>query len=364
MGAWNFVHVQAAPGSSRDRAELRHVAREASASPATGSATVHDREQAAAARRPPSRRARPRRRRHRCARRLASRSASVRGSQQRGEQRRPSERRRPLATSTPACMPSTNDWRAASAQLRDVEALGDRRARRRASSLIWVDGLGGAGWPATESTDCVTRRADEATLPMIATPSAPPTWRVVSFTAEPTPALRERERAHDRLGRRRHREAHARRHQHHAPDDVDVGGLGLDPGHRDQPGRHEREPARDDDLGAEPLDEPRAVGGARIIIVSANGSRRMPASSGEYPSTNWKYWVSRKIDAEHREEDQRDPPLAAVKRGFLKKREVEHRVVGASAPTRRTPASRRTADHERHRGRRVGPSLSGASMIP
>ena len=24
---------------------------------------------------------------------------------------------------------------------------------------------------------------------MIATPSAPPTWRVVSFTAEPTPAL-------------------------------------------------------------------------------------------------------------------------------------------------------------------------------
>ena len=31
---------------------------------------------------------------------------------------------------------------------------------------------------------------DDITLPTIATPSAPPTWRVVSFTAEPTPGLR------------------------------------------------------------------------------------------------------------------------------------------------------------------------------
>ena len=30
---------------------------------------------------------------------------------------------------------------------------------------------------------------DDITLPTIATPSAPPTWRVVSFTAEPTPAF-------------------------------------------------------------------------------------------------------------------------------------------------------------------------------
>ena len=29
---------------------------------------------------------------------------------------------------------------------------------------------------------------EDITLPTIATPSAPPTWRVVSFTAEPTPA--------------------------------------------------------------------------------------------------------------------------------------------------------------------------------
>jgi multifunctional 2-oxoglutarate metabolism enzyme len=44
MGAWSFVYPRLAR-ILRERAELRHVAREASASPASGSATVHDREQ-------------------------------------------------------------------------------------------------------------------------------------------------------------------------------------------------------------------------------------------------------------------------------------------------------------------------------
>jgi multifunctional 2-oxoglutarate metabolism enzyme len=44
MGAWNFVHPRLAR-ALRDGAELRHVAREASASPATGSQTIHEREQ-------------------------------------------------------------------------------------------------------------------------------------------------------------------------------------------------------------------------------------------------------------------------------------------------------------------------------
>jgi multifunctional 2-oxoglutarate metabolism enzyme len=42
--AWNFAHARLAR-ALRDRAELRHVAREASASPATGSQTIHEREQ-------------------------------------------------------------------------------------------------------------------------------------------------------------------------------------------------------------------------------------------------------------------------------------------------------------------------------
>jgi 2-oxoglutarate dehydrogenase E1 component len=45
MGAWNFQHGRLLR-LLEGRATLRHVARESSASPATGSVTVHDREQA------------------------------------------------------------------------------------------------------------------------------------------------------------------------------------------------------------------------------------------------------------------------------------------------------------------------------
>ena len=44
MGAWNYVHGKL-HRLLRDRAELRHVARKASASPASGSFKIHDREQ-------------------------------------------------------------------------------------------------------------------------------------------------------------------------------------------------------------------------------------------------------------------------------------------------------------------------------
>ena len=44
MGAWNYAHGKL-HRVLRDRAELRHVARKASASPASGSQTIHEREQ-------------------------------------------------------------------------------------------------------------------------------------------------------------------------------------------------------------------------------------------------------------------------------------------------------------------------------
>ena len=44
MGAWNYVHGKL-HRILRDRADLRHIARRASASPASGSAKIHDREQ-------------------------------------------------------------------------------------------------------------------------------------------------------------------------------------------------------------------------------------------------------------------------------------------------------------------------------
>ena len=44
MGAWTFVHARL-HRILRDRAELRHIARPTSPSPASGSLTVHEREQ-------------------------------------------------------------------------------------------------------------------------------------------------------------------------------------------------------------------------------------------------------------------------------------------------------------------------------
>ena len=46
----------------------------------------------------------------------------------------------------------------------------------------------GSGEPERNST-IFEPYTDDSTLPTIATPNAPPIWRVVSFTAEPTPAL-------------------------------------------------------------------------------------------------------------------------------------------------------------------------------
>jgi 2-oxoglutarate dehydrogenase E1 component len=46
MGAWNYAHGKLLRITRERGAELRHVARRASASPASGSVKVHEREQA------------------------------------------------------------------------------------------------------------------------------------------------------------------------------------------------------------------------------------------------------------------------------------------------------------------------------
>ena len=46
MGAWNFVHGKLLHLTRPRGADLRHIARRASPSPATGSHMVHEREQA------------------------------------------------------------------------------------------------------------------------------------------------------------------------------------------------------------------------------------------------------------------------------------------------------------------------------
>ncbi len=46
------------------------------------------------------------------------------------------------------------------------------------------------------------------------------------------------------------------------------------------------------------------------------GRRCTPASSAEYPITNWKYCVRRKIDPNIAKNSSVIPPLAALNRGF------------------------------------------------
>ena len=60
----------------------------------------------------------------------------------------------------------------------------------------------------------------------------------------------------------------------------------------------------------------RALLGATTSIVRAIGSRCTPASSAEYPITNWKYCVSRKIEPNIAKNSSMIPTLAAVNRGF------------------------------------------------
>jgi 2-oxoglutarate dehydrogenase complex dehydrogenase (E1) component-like enzyme len=45
MGAWNYAHGKLLRLAHERGAELRHIARRASASPASGSIKVHEREQ-------------------------------------------------------------------------------------------------------------------------------------------------------------------------------------------------------------------------------------------------------------------------------------------------------------------------------
>src|ERR1700736_5800939 len=86
--------------------------------------------------------------------------------------------------------PATNSWRAASATDRPSPP-GNLDAACTApptESLATRTTSGDAC--SAESLDAMPGRYDVANAePMTATPSAAPTWRVVSFMAEPTPAF-------------------------------------------------------------------------------------------------------------------------------------------------------------------------------
>src|SRR6266508_791 len=158
---------------------------------------------------------------------------------------------------------------------------------------------------------------DANTLPTTATPTAPPVCRVVSLTAEPTPAFASGSE----------------------PMIESVAGaiVSASP-HAVITNRHTRSPYDDDASSPEVNNKPVAVrvspvattallptrstnlglSGATIIIGIANASSRTPVSSAEYPSTNWRYCVSTNNDPSIEKNVSVIAALAAVNRGFLK----------------------------------------------
>src|SRR6266550_1305458 len=130
---------------------------------------------------------------------------------------------------------------------------------------------------------------------MTATPSAPPTWRVVSLTAEPTPALPGgREPMIDSVAGAVVKPMPAPKTTRTSPprtaDDINVSEayIASDAATISSPPVTTRlVPKRSTNRGAS---------GAQPMIPTATGAVSIPALSGEYPSTNWKYWVSRNVE--------------------------------------------------------------------
>ena len=117
---------------------------------------------------------------------------------------------------------------------------------------------------------------------MTATPSAPPTWRVVSFTAEPTPALPS--------GNEPMIDSVAGAIVSAMPLAISVwrqmmsGQYGLVDGQRgprdEAAGDHEQTGA-DHELGADAVRRSARSAATRSSCIAANGRKRMPVSNGE-----------------------------------------------------------------------------------
>ena len=119
---------------------------------------------------------------------------------------------------------------------------------------------------------------------MMATPSAPPTWRVVSFTAEPTPALPSgNEPMIDSVAGAI---VSAMPQAMSTMRKIDVGPVRAVDGERRQrarrpDGRRAARPVADHELGAEPLARTARSSGEHDHHHRGDGRNRMPVSNGE-----------------------------------------------------------------------------------
>jgi hypothetical protein len=176
----------------------------------------------------------------------------------------------------------------------------------------------GTGLPSRNSATLV-EYTDDSTEPMTATPIAPPTCRVVSLTAEPTPALPSgSELMIDSVaGAMVSAMPVAMRHMRITTSgqyDEWAVRLTMEP----RPTVTSSSPVPTTNL-VPTFDTKRALSGANVIMHAAIGRKRRPVSHAEYPSTNWKYCVMRNVEPNIAKNTSMMPVLAALNRGFLKK---------------------------------------------
>src|SRR5436190_5569187 len=159
--------------------------------------------------------------------------------------------------------------------------------------------------------------ADAKMLPRIATPSAPPTCRVVSFIAEPSPALASgSEPMMDSVAGTIAVPIPNPRITSDTTTCAYPDAVVSVPMNHSPPATIVIPAATRVLLPNRPVSRPDA--GALIISTSASGATRMPASRAEYPRTNWRYWVRKNSDPKSAKKTRTIDTLAAVNRGFSK----------------------------------------------
>ena len=170
-------------------------------------------------------------------------------------------------------------------------------------------------------------------------PRAPPSSRVVSLTAEPTPALDSGHGAHDPAGRRRGDHRHAGRKQHHGDDEHEVRRVDADHGHQRHADADDAEPVGDRLAAADARGDRRA---ARRDDHEGGGERQRgePGLERRVPTGELQVEGEEEEEAEHHEERRRDHAAADAEAAVLEVGHRQHRM--RSDPL---PAHERNAEH-------------------
>ncbi len=182
--------------------------------------------------------------------------------------------------------------------------------------------------------------------PNTATPTAPPIWRVVSFTAEPTPAFaRGSEPMIESVHGRQH-VGHAEAHEHRHADDVEHAAVGLEGGEqRRTTWRRAASPTVTTILLPNRCTHT-FDSGAKIISMTACGQQHRAGLDRRVAEHRLQVLRQQEQRAEQRQEHERDRAARRAEARVLEEVHVEHRVARAQLPDEERRPSTREADDE------------------